>query len=115
MSTFIYLDFIITGNFAFGDGTVYYHNRLEIAGHLKRDNPNARAIFVVRDPIERIVSHFSFTYRSLTAKLKNINELVSVAFDSNDKYLKRWREIRDVVDWLKTSGNISSEIYLDPR
>lgn len=61
------------------------------------------------------MSHFSFTYRSLTAKLKNINELVSVAFDSNDEYLKRWRETNDVVYLLKSSGNMSSEIYLDPR
>ena len=61
------------------------------------------------------MSHFSFTYRSLTAKLKNINEVVSVAFDSNNKYLRRWRETKDIVDELKVSGKMSSEIYLDPR
>ena len=39
--------------FIYGDGTVYYAQRYLIATYLKRENPNLKAIFIIRDPVER--------------------------------------------------------------
>ena len=71
------------GTFAYGDGTVYYNNRLAIPSYIREDNVYARAVFVVRNPIDRIVSHFKFAYKSLPKYLQNVNRLVGVALRSD--------------------------------
>ena len=79
MQCFPYVDQEESGYFAYGDGTVYYHSKRNVPTFLKEDNPEMRAVFVVRDPIDRLVSHFKFAYKSLPTYLQDVNRLVGVA------------------------------------
>lgn len=47
--------------YIYGDGTVTYSLLQGVPIKLKRDNPNIKAIFVVRDPVHRFISHFKFS------------------------------------------------------
>ena len=75
--------------YAYGDGTVYYMNRPPIPSFFKADNTLARAIFVVRNPIARLISHFKFAYKSLPARIQNINDLVALILESESKFKQR--------------------------
>ena len=45
-------------------GTVYYSMRREVPGVLLRDNPDVKAIFIVRDPVERTASHHRYSFKA---------------------------------------------------
>ena len=79
MQCFPFLENGEAGHFAFGDGTVYYNNRVAIPSYIQHDNANARAVFVVRNPIDRLISHFKFAYKSLPKYLQDVNSLVGIA------------------------------------
>ena len=51
-----------------------------------RDNPNIKAIFVLRPPISRLISHYKFGYSILVTKgFTTIDLAVMHAFDVADK------------------------------
>jgi len=61
--------FVRSGDpFIFGDGTTSYAGSVATPIALKQDNPNVKAVFVVRDPIQRLQSHHRFQYKALLAK-----------------------------------------------
>merc|ERR1711968_100714 len=43
--------------FIFGDGTTYYAGSESVPRLMHKDNPQLRALFVLRDPIQRMLSH----------------------------------------------------------
>lgn len=49
-------------NFVTADGTVYYATDENSAQVLKADNPNMKAIFVLRHPVERLYSNYKFAF-----------------------------------------------------
>lgn len=74
-----------TDNFIYGDGTVYYAARFEVPHYLNADNPNIKAIFVIRDPIERSRSHHRFSYKNFKSLgLQDMNEMVDIALDESN-------------------------------
>jgi len=47
--------------YKFGDATVYYASGVRTPAMFLRDNPDIKAIFVVRNPITRLLSHYKFS------------------------------------------------------
>jgi hypothetical protein len=51
---------------------------------LVNDNPDIKAIFVIRDPITRALSHHRFSYAALKSKgLSKMNDIVSMALNDS--------------------------------
>lgn len=48
-------------NYIYGDATVTYSANIDVPHYLQRDNANVKSIFVVREPISRMESHFRFS------------------------------------------------------
>jgi Sulfotransferase family len=84
----------------------------------KKDNPNAKAIFVVRDPINRLISHFKFVYNQLSEDIQNLNHLVEIALlaQGNVFFEKRQAAV-DVVTALETDEAFGKDVnlYKDTR
>jgi hypothetical protein len=56
--------------------------------NLFRDNPSIKAVFVVRDPIERFVSHFKFTIGDCQANgLQTPSDVVDYLFHRSNNSL----------------------------
>lgn len=67
-----------------GDGTVYNAGGRDTPYHFRRDNPDIKVIFVIRDPIERAKSHHRFNFLAFKSfGLQNMNDMVDVALDPN--------------------------------
>jgi len=63
-----------------GDGTVYNAAGRETPFHFRADNPNIKAILVIRNPVERAKSHHRFSFQSFkTFGLQNMNDVVDLA------------------------------------
>ena len=74
-------------DFAFGDGTVTYATRRHVADQLYQENPHMRVLFCVRNPIQRLLSHYRFMLPPVS-KLKNnagamTKHFFSVSSDTN--------------------------------
>lgn len=48
-------------SFIYGDATVTYSANIDVPFYLQRDNAKVKTIFVVRDPISRMESHFRYS------------------------------------------------------
>ena len=62
-------------NFIYGDATVTYSSNFDVPFYLQRDNSHIKSIFIVRDPISRLESHFRFSLRLMK----------SLGYDTVDK------------------------------
>jgi hypothetical protein len=75
----------------FGDGTVWYNSHKEVLQPLVDDNPGLKAVFAVRDPVQRLESHHRFNYRTLCAGSYpgdgDLNEIVHFLLDSSKRPL----------------------------
>jgi hypothetical protein len=62
-------------NFIYGDATVTYSSSFEVPFYLQQDNPNIKSLFVIRNPIRRLESHFRF----------DLNRFKSLGFGTVDE------------------------------
>jgi hypothetical protein len=77
---------------------------------MHKDNPNLRVIFLIRDPVSRLVSHHSFIYNSLKrANSTNLNTLLAaeISSDSSGRGGNRglWELRRGAVALLAAVGS----------
>lgn len=63
-----------TAPFAYGDATVYSSGQMDTPHHMLRDNPRMKAVFAVRDPVQRLLSHHRFVRRYAA---QDVNVLVA--------------------------------------
>jgi hypothetical protein len=104
--------------FLFGDGTTQYAGAHHVPMVMKKDNPNLRAIFSLREPIRRIESHHRYAYNSLSStSFQNLNELIYFTLQSGS-HLTHLRELAvDLLTCLQNSimkelvrGNLCSKL-----
>jgi len=62
-------------NFIYGDATVTYSSDFNVPFYLQKDNAHIKSIFVIRNPISRLESHFRFS----------LSLMKSLGFDLVDK------------------------------
>jgi len=63
-----------------GDGTVYNAAGRDTPFRFRADNPNIKAIIVIRNPVERAKSHHRFSFQAFKAfGLQNLNDVVDLA------------------------------------
>lgn len=91
----------------FGDGTTHYAGNKAVPLFMRRDNPALKAVFVVRDPVARFLSHHRYNYKGLTAKgLADVNALVHFALGGDASPMQTLRAAAAaLVDCLATHAN----------
>lgn len=91
----------------FGDATVSYAGRYEVAEFLQKDNPTLKVLFVVRNPVSRSISHHRFDYAAYRSKgIGNINHCVDMLFISDNR-LREWNNLA----WLALNSTSTEGCY----
>ena len=88
-------------NYIKGEGSVDYSYRAEFLETHKRiyqHNPRAKFIFILRHPIERLISHYTYNQKRGLTK----NQFILWELESKWEYLQRSRYFTEIKPFLRT-------------
>ena len=94
-------------SFIFGDATVTYSGNFEVPYYLQQDNPHIKSIFVIRNPIRRLESHFRFSLGKMKSiGFMTIDEMVIFALRNGSQLHSLFQSAEGLLQDINNADHI---------